>query len=111
MVSNLANINQLFTRMQAAGFDTTSPLKWCFYFTGTDKEKLRLVYEELKANDHALESVEKAENSEQWTLFTSTHEALTSEELHERNEVFNALAASYGVESYDGWRVEKTTLF
>ena len=110
MISNLSDLNQLFARMQAAGFDTASPLKWCFYFTDPDKAKLRLVYAELEANEYVLESVDKAETGEQWTLFASKQDILSAEALYERNQVFNTLASSCGVESYDGWRVEKTTV-
>ena len=111
MDSSLDHITALFTRMQASGFDTSAPLKWCYYFSDAQKDSLRPLFEQLRDEDYLNEYIGQAEVGQPWTLFMSKSEILGPAQLHERNLTFNQLAAQHGITAYDGWRVEKITLF
>ena len=107
----LDHITALFAQMQASGFDTTAPLKWCYYFSDAQKAPLRPLFEQLRDEGYVNEYIGQVEADQPWTLFMSKSEVLSPSLLHERNLAFNQLAVQHGIAAYDGWRVEKMTLF
>jgi hypothetical protein len=109
MISSLENLETLFSKMQSDGFNTNSPLKWGFYFVDSNKEKLEIVYDELKEKDYIKEGIFEINGEAKWTLHASKIDTLTPEKLHKRNLAFNDLADYCEIETYDGWDVEKLT--
>jgi transcription initiation factor IIF auxiliary subunit len=106
MNPNLENIIELFTKMQAEGWNTNGPLKFGFYFVDDNEEKLMKVYYELKDHDYVLEKIYNSTDDKK-TLYISKIDTLTPEVLHKRNITFNELAEYCDVELFDGWDVEK----
>jgi len=106
MNSDLNNLIVIFNQMDNDGWDTTSQLKWGFYFVDSDKEKLQNVFSELEDKNYVLEAVDLAEDKK-WVLQASKFDTLTPEKLHRRNLAFNELADYCEVDLYDGWDVEK----
>lgn len=106
MKSDLARLQKTFESMQQDGFNTNNPLRWGFYFYGTDKNKLQKMYDGIKDQGYDLKSID-AVNKKEWKLHLEKEETLSPEGLHNRNNSFNELAARFGVELYDGWDVEK----
>ena len=111
MDCTLDHITALFAQMQAGGFDTAAPLKWCYYFTDAQMAPLRPLFEQLRDEGYLNEYIGQVEAGQPWTLIMSKSEVLIPAQLHERNLAFNQLAAQHGIAAYDGWQVEKTTLF
>jgi len=108
MTPNLDNLEDLFAKMHANGFDTNSPLKWCFYFVDPDKQKLQRLFAELETKGYTLEDIYLVEeNATEWTLRASKIDTLSTEKLHLRNIAFNELANYCEVSFYDGWDVER----
>ncbi len=108
MTPNLDNLEDLFTKMHANGFDTNSPLKWGFYFVDPDKQKLQRLFAELETKGYTLEDIYLVEeNATEWTLRASKIDTLSTEKLHLRNIAFNELANYCEVSLYDGWDVER----
>lgn len=106
MRSDLSKLEETFNQMKNDGFDTSSQLKWGFFFFDTSKAKLENLYNELKDHDYVLEDLNLMDDQE-WRLYVSKIETLTPEGLHKRNMAFNDLAEHCNVSLYDGWDVEK----
>jgi hypothetical protein len=110
MDSSLDHITALFAKLQASGFDTSAPLKWCYYFTDAQKAPLRPLFEQLRDDGYLNEYIGQVEEEQHWILLMYKSEVLSPTQLHQRNLAFNQLAAQHGIAAYEGWRVEKTTL-
>lgn len=106
MNSDVNRLREIFHRMQSDGFDVNKPLRWGYYFIDKSKDNLISVYEELKVQNYQLIDLSELEDSE-WRLVVAKTDILTPEKLHEINLTFNILADHYGVDTYDGWDVEK----
>ncbi|MBE9466634.1 ribonuclease E inhibitor RraB [Dyadobacter subterraneus] len=105
MESNLENLEELFKKMNNDNFDTTSILKWGFYFYGQSQETLQKVWVELTGHDYNLEELVDSEG--EWKLLVTKLDILTPLKLHKRNIAFNELAKFCGADLYDGWDVER----
>lgn len=106
MVSDVNRLMELFHRMQIDGFDISKPLLWGFYFINSERDRLSLLFEELKQYNYKLEAIKKS-GSREWQLKVTKVDTLTPEKLHRRNVVFNELANHFSVKLYDGWDVEQ----
>lgn len=107
MISNLENLIEIFKKMSANGWEVDSELKWGFFFVDPEKDKLQLVFDEVKGHEYVLEKIFQLPNDDKWTLHISKIDVLNPEKLHKRNLAFNELALYCNVELYDGWDVEK----
>jgi hypothetical protein len=105
MKPNEENVKAIYTKMEAEGWDTTSPLKWGFFFYSDTKQNLKDIYLELADHEYQIEDLRKNSDGE-WILHVSKIEALASQKLHRRNIAFNELADAYD-SFYDGWDVGK----
>ncbi len=106
MTADLDNLLEIYSKMEAEGWNTHGPLKYGFYFVDKNEQKLKPVYEELKDQGYILEKIYLADDN-QWTLHVSKIDTLTPEKLNNRNIAFNELACYCNVELYDGWDVER----
>ncbi|RQO64364.1 hypothetical protein DBR43_33060 [Pedobacter sp. KBW06] len=106
MQTDLTQLKSIFIKMNEDGFDTKSSLKWSFYFIDTRKDKLELLFRELKDYNYVIEKFDFNKDDE-WVLQVSKIDSLTPEKLHKRNIAFNELADFYDAKLYDGWDVEK----
>jgi hypothetical protein len=106
MVPNLDNVIELFKKMESNGWNTNAHLRYGFFFVDSDKQKLELVYNELRDHGYLLEKIYSSEDYV-WTLHVSKVDTLTPEKLNNRNIAFNELAAYCNVDLYDGWDVER----
>ncbi len=98
-------IEQMYFRMEQDGWDTTTPLKWGFFFVSKDEENLKGVYSELVGHGYEVGNIDVDEDGD-WTLQVSKLEVLGSDKLCRKCIAFNDLAEAY--ESYfDGWDVGK----
>ncbi len=104
---NLESIQIAFSNMEQEGWNIQSKLKWGFTFFGTTKKELLNVYKELKDFDYTIEQLEFRADLKLWILQVIKMEELNVEKLHRRNIAFENLAIYHGIDSYDGWNVEK----
>ena len=77
--------------MEAEGWNTKAPLKYGFYFVDSNKQKLQLVYNELKDSTYTLEKIYLSDDKK-WTLHASKIDWLLPEKLNKRNITLNELA-------------------
>ena len=90
--------------MAAHGVDVSGLLNWGYFFMDNSRDSIDAIQAKLIAHGCRHESIHQADDGT-WVLQVSRTEALTPNKLHERNIAFNQLAASCGVDSYDGWDV------
>jgi len=107
MDSNLERLMSIFESMNKDGINTSSKLKWGFFFNDKNRGKLLRVFEELKGAGYELDQLRRVEGENEWQLEVSKFDILTPEKLHKRNIAFNELAEYCSVALYDGWDVEK----
>ncbi|MBO2009449.1 ribonuclease E inhibitor RraB [Hymenobacter negativus] len=106
MNASLESVKEMFHKMEADGWNTSSALKWGFFFFDKDRDKLLDVLFELEESSYRIEEIHQADSGD-WVLQVSKIDTLTPEKLHRRNLAFNELATHCGVELYDGWDVGK----
>ncbi|MBC2656985.1 ribonuclease E inhibitor RraB [Pseudomonas sp. MSSRFD41] len=105
MEINNASIDATYSQMQHEGWDTSSPLKWGFFFIAKAEEELMGIYSELVDHDYVVQDVHQDDEGD-WTLFVSKTEVLAADKLARRCGAFNELAEAYGA-FFDGWDVER----
>ena len=69
MQPDFDNLQILFEKMHANGFDTSKELKWGFFFVNSNKEGLESLFHELKEHGYLVEKLALEEN--EWTLQVS----------------------------------------
>lgn len=106
MNSNPEDSAEIFRQMHDAGWDTSLPLKWGFFFFHKHHNMLVDLRVALEGEGYHFEELHKTKNS-LWVLQMSKDEIHTPESLHARNLQFNRLAEERGVDLYDGWDVGK----
>ena len=105
MISNEENVINMYGKMKHDGWDSSSPLKWGFFFVSDREDNLKSIYSELADHSYNVENIYQADEKK-WVLQVSKVETLAPDKLHRRNIAFNDLADAY--ESiYDGWDVGK----
>jgi hypothetical protein len=99
----LAQLEKMFQGMRTqSGWDTTRPLLWGYFFTDPDASKLRPVADHLARQGYRVVDIYPTDNSSTTFLHVERIEAHTSRSLHARNTELEAVAAQFGIHSYDG---------
>lgn len=106
MDADIDRLTRMFEKIATGSFDITRQLKRGFFFVDSSREKLLEVFDELKDYGYSVEELREGDD-EKWVLQVSKIQALDVARLHRRNIAFNELAAYVGVETYDGWDVQK----
>jgi hypothetical protein len=103
MIADQAATLEILARMQANGFELSTPLCWGFYFADGDRVPLERVSAELTEYGYLMVELRQMETGTGWLLHMSKTEILPPDKLHRRNIAFNELAEYCGAASYDGW--------
>ncbi|MBN1644080.1 MAG: ribonuclease E inhibitor RraB [Dehalococcoidales bacterium] len=103
---DLNKVIMIFNKMKEDGWDTSTPLKWGFFFMNSELEPLKRALNELKDYNYKLESIHETDDHT-WVMQVSKTEILTPEKLHARNISFKELAYQLKIDVYDGWDVGK----
>jgi Regulator of ribonuclease activity B len=109
MNSDLETAAEVFKRMHGDGWDTSSPLKWGYFFFHSSRDPLLELRKALEDVDYHFEELHETDDSE-WVLQMSKAEVHTPESLHKRNLKFNELVEQWGIDLYDGWDVGKISV-
>lgn len=104
MKCELATVTAMFEQMHADGVDTSSRLKWGYFFFHSSVAQLVELRTALEKVDYQFEELHETEESE-WVLQMSKAEVHTPESLHKRNLKFNDLVTQWDIDLYDGWDV------
>lgn len=104
METNLENVKVIFEKMMCEGWNTSSPLKWGYFFFDKRKKKLKSAYDEIKNSGYTLESIFKSDDG-YWIMQITKTEIHSPESLNARNEAMNRLADYFEIKLYDGWDV------
>jgi hypothetical protein len=99
----IADIEEMFEGMQSeAGWDTSGPLVWGYFFSDPDEPTLFPLAERLRELGFGIVDVYPSDDASAFVLHVERVEAHSPESLHRLNQELDALAADLGVESYDG---------
>jgi hypothetical protein len=104
MDANLERTKAMFANMKADGLDVSAPLRWGYFLFHGAPEPLAQLAEEMEAFGYSCEGLREGDDG-QWVLQLSKTEIHSAESLHHRNLKLNELAASRGIDLYDGWDV------
>src|SRR5215218_7119156 len=99
----IADIEEMFEGMEReAGWDTSAPLVWGYFFSDADEPKLFALAERLREMGFGIVDVYPSDDSTEFVLHVERIEAHSPESLLDLNHELAALAATFGVDSYDG---------
>ncbi|MFG6469049.1 ribonuclease E inhibitor RraB [Roseateles sp. BYS87W] len=102
----LAQLETMFANMRArTPWNVDGPLLWGYFFFDADAAKLRSLSAELRSQGYKLVALSPVEGQALHRLHVEKVEAHTPQSLHQRNQQLEALAAKFGVASYDGMDV------
>jgi hypothetical protein len=102
----LAQLKQMFQGMRTqSGWDTACPLLWGYFFTDPDESKLQPVAEHLARQGYRVVNIYPTDDGSTTFLHVEKVEVHTPRSLYARNAEHEALAARFGIKSYDGMDV------
>jgi hypothetical protein len=102
----LAQLQRMFQGMRTqSGWDTTGPLLWGYFFTDPDESRLTPVADHLAQQGYRVVKIYPTDDGSTRFLHVEKVEVHTPRSLHARNTEFEALAARFGIQSYDGMDV------
>jgi hypothetical protein len=106
MSISLEMLEEMFENMRTkSGWNTDDALLWGYFFTDRDPKKLGPVADHLAADGYRLVKIYPTDDGATTFLHVERIERHTPYSLHERNAMFYALAARFGIDSYDGMDV------
>ncbi|MCZ7644148.1 MAG: ribonuclease E inhibitor RraB [Planctomycetota bacterium] len=97
-------IDELYARMKADGLDVDGKLRWSFFFTAKDREKLEKAGQKLAAQGYEVANVFKDETFDFYWLHVENVMALTPAALDRLNVEFYRLAQQWGLQGYEGFQ-------
>jgi hypothetical protein len=109
---SLLELQQTFQKMdKEAGWDTTKPLFWGYYFYDHRIAKLQQLSELLKSQGFHVYDIRKgARNDGSYLLYVYEETIHNPSSLFDQNNTLSKIAIENGIEAYDGWEVGKKPL-
>lgn len=106
-MNSLEAIRSLFADLrEQTDWNVDGPLTWGYYFTDTDRDRLKPLADHLAANGYRFVELYATEDNKRYFLHMERIERLRPETLFNRNQQMEALTAEFGVEAFDGIDVE-----
>lgn len=107
-MNSLEAIRSLFADLrEQTDWNVDGPLTWGYYFTDTDRDRLKPLADHLAANGYRFVELYATEDNKRYFLHMERIERLRPETLFNRNQQMEALTAEFGVEAFDGIDVEE----
>ena len=96
-----------------SNWDMSKPMRWGYFFTYTDREKLDEVSPLLEKQGYKLVGIYNSKGkdkneSDVWWLHVEKVEIHNPDSLYERNQLLEEFAAEHDLQSYDGMDVNPT---
>lgn len=109
--SELERLQLSFEELKKGDFDADAGLLWGYRFSDPDEEKLRRLGVHLETLGFRLAEISRSDSEQEgrggYTLRVEKIESHTPATMLQRNQEFRALAAAFGVKSYDLWVVRR----
>lgn len=106
-MNSLDDIKTLFADLrEQTDWNVDGPLTWGYYFTDTDKARLKPLSDHLCEHGYHFVELYSTNDHKHYFLHLERVERLRPETLLNRHAQMEALAAEYGVEGFDGVDVE-----
>lgn len=99
------NIQQLFEKMQAAGWDMDQKLAWGYFFKHQTIEPLEILAKELEQNGYEIIDINQSYPDKRYWLQLEKIEQHSIDSLHQTNQKFYQLAKQRHIDQYDGMDV------
>jgi hypothetical protein len=102
----LEMLERMFANMRAKTvWNVDGPMLWGYFFIDRNEEKLRKAAEYLTDQSYRLVAIRETGDGSSRVLHVERVEAHSPQTLFARNELLNALADRFELESYDGMDV------
>jgi hypothetical protein len=108
--SELERLQLAFEELKKGDFDADAGLLWGYRFSDPDEEKLRRLSVHLETLGFRPAGISRPDSEEEaggYTLRVEKVESHTPATMLRRNQEFRAVAAAFGVRSYDLWVVSR----
>lgn len=91
-------------------WDLAGPMRWGYYFTDPDRQRLERVAPLLEADGYRVVALfpaepETSDGAESWWLHVERDERHSVASLDARNRALHRFAETHGLEAYDGMDV------
>ena len=102
----LEDLEAMFAEIRAQpNWKADSELLWGYFFTDPDPTKLEPLAKQLASDGYRVVAIYPTDDGSTHFLHVERIEHHTPKTLHARNQEFEALAAKFHVQSYDGMDV------
>lgn len=102
----LSDLQDMFDNMRAkAPWNVDGPMLWGYFFVDPDARKLKKAAEHLVKEGYRFVDIHSTDDGSTCVLHVERVETHSPQTLFERNEHLYAVAADFGIESYDGMDV------
>ena len=99
----LQQLNEMFANMRATtNWDLDGDMRWGYFFTDPNPKKLEPVAKHLSDAGYRVVSIYETDDKRTHFLHVERVEHHTPTTLDARNQEFEALAARFGIATYDG---------
>lgn len=98
-------VQQLFSRMNKAGWDMDQKLAWGYFFKNQTREPLLKLADYLSTQGYQIIDINQSFPDEMYWLQTGRIEQHGVDSLHLRNQQLSQLAKQMHVQAYDGMDV------
>lgn len=109
--SELERLQLTFEELKKGDFNADAGLLWGYRFSDPDEEKLRRLGAHLETLGFRLAEISRSDSEKEetggYTLRVEKVESHTPATMLQRNQEFRALAAAFGVSSYNLWVVSR----
>lgn len=106
-MNSIEDIRALFAELkEQTDWNLDGPLTWGYYFTDTNRDRLKPLADHLAENGYRFVELYETEDNKRFFLHMERTERLRPETLLNRNVRMEELTAEYGVETFDGIDVE-----
>ncbi|MCU7835661.1 MAG: ribonuclease E inhibitor RraB [gamma proteobacterium symbiont of Taylorina sp.] len=100
-----ADLQQLFRKMQKAGWNMDQELAWGYFFKHQTIEPLQEIAQELELEGYEVIDINQSFPDEMFWLQLEKIEQHSINSLHQRNQEFYQLAEKRHIKQYDGMDV------
>jgi hypothetical protein len=105
-VITLQQLEEMFANMRTqTKWNLDGDMLWGYFFTDPDSKKLEPVAKHLSGDGYRVVAIYPTDDKRTYFLHVERVEHHTPKTLHARNEELAALAAQFGIATYDGMDV------